>query len=296
MAAILDFRSCDIWEHFYVHKWIDHTPDHEIRHQDHLYRLNNSKVMLVFNFGYFGWRPYWIWPKKVPSRFFPPGILIDFVNRPPKGNYYEGFKTIPIFSRSNPIFMRLLYGITRHGWLPWKQGSWGPSGADRTQVGPMLAPWTLLSGLVVISAAILWSFVLFCDSTKVTWKMIKDEDDDFQSFVNIVAKYILGDCSNKNCDHCIIGRTKVSKWLADESMSNTKQLLDKLAMLSDCLLNLFICNILTSVVNEHPTPHHDALSVYFRRKKTMMHIHDYLAVAWEQELINYMWREWLFWG
>ena len=26
--------------------------------------------------------------------------------------------------------------------------SWGPSGADRTQVGPMLAPWTLLSGLV----------------------------------------------------------------------------------------------------------------------------------------------------
>ena len=25
--------------------------------------------------------------------------------------------------------------------------AWGPSGADRTQVGPMLAPWTLLSGL-----------------------------------------------------------------------------------------------------------------------------------------------------
>ena len=26
--------------------------------------------------------------------------------------------------------------------------TWGPSGADRTQVGPMLAPWTLLSGAV----------------------------------------------------------------------------------------------------------------------------------------------------
>ena len=24
--------------------------------------------------------------------------------------------------------------------------TWGPSGADKTQVGPMLAPWTLLSG------------------------------------------------------------------------------------------------------------------------------------------------------
>ena len=26
--------------------------------------------------------------------------------------------------------------------------TWGPSGADRTQVGPMMAPWTLLSGMV----------------------------------------------------------------------------------------------------------------------------------------------------
>ena len=25
--------------------------------------------------------------------------------------------------------------------------AWGPSGADRTQVGPMLAPWTLISGI-----------------------------------------------------------------------------------------------------------------------------------------------------
>ena len=108
MAAILDFRSCDIWEHFYVHRWIDHTPKHGIRHQHQLSRLNNTKVMRVFNFGYFGWRPYWIWPKKVPSRFFPPGILIDLVNRPPKENNYVGFKTIPIFSRSNSIFMRLL--------------------------------------------------------------------------------------------------------------------------------------------------------------------------------------------
>ena len=28
--------------------------------------------------------------------------------------------------------------------------TWGPSGADRTQVGPMLAPWTLLSGYACI--------------------------------------------------------------------------------------------------------------------------------------------------
>ena len=28
--------------------------------------------------------------------------------------------------------------------------TWGPSGANRTQVGPMLAPWTLLSGLAYL--------------------------------------------------------------------------------------------------------------------------------------------------
>ena len=32
-----------------------------------------------------------------------------------------------------------------HPCLPWEQGSWGQHGADRTQVGPVLAPWTLLS-------------------------------------------------------------------------------------------------------------------------------------------------------
>ena len=30
--------------------------------------------------------------------------------------------------------------------------TWGPSGADRTQVGPMLAPWTLLSGVKLEAA------------------------------------------------------------------------------------------------------------------------------------------------
>ena len=40
-------------------------------------------------------------------------------------------------------------GPWRH-WYPCRDSkvhgpTWGPSGADRTQVGPMLAPWTLLS-------------------------------------------------------------------------------------------------------------------------------------------------------
>ena len=41
--------------------------------------------------------------------------------------------------------------------------SWGPSGADRTQVGPMLVPWTLLSGLFFRGfcfVVLRWSFYL----------------------------------------------------------------------------------------------------------------------------------------
>ena len=38
--------------------------------------------------------------------------------------------------------------------------TWGPPGADRTLVGPMLAPWTLLSGSLLYNAVILSSFWL----------------------------------------------------------------------------------------------------------------------------------------
>ena len=43
----------------------------------------------------------------------------------------------------NPAYQYLMFMT-----IPWEKGPWGPSGADRTQVGPMLAPWTLLSGLL----------------------------------------------------------------------------------------------------------------------------------------------------
>ena len=66
--------------------------------------------------------------------------------------------------------------------------SWGPSGADRTQVGPMLAPWPLLSGTVFrfpmvhqgvknfVLAQVLkfWVFLMNCiwfreNFTKILW-------------------------------------------------------------------------------------------------------------------------------
>ena len=59
--------------------------------------------------------------------------------------------------------LSLMHGKSSLGWRRWKYSTvcaerrmtliarfmgptWDPSGADRTQMGPMLAPWTLLSG------------------------------------------------------------------------------------------------------------------------------------------------------
>ena len=45
---------------------------------------------------------------------------------------------------------------------------WGPSGADRTQVGPMLGPWTLLSGVQVYIYCVVfmaWSIIPYNDNT-----------------------------------------------------------------------------------------------------------------------------------
>ena len=48
---------------------------------------------------------------------------------------------------------------------------WGPSGADRTQVGPMLAPWTLLSGMTSFAAHDRKK--VYLEITK-WWKLIKN--------------------------------------------------------------------------------------------------------------------------
>ena len=52
--------------------------------------------------------------------------------------------------------------------------TWGPSGADRTQVGPMLAPWTLLSGGVFqlheISVVEWKKMQIFIHITNLNWK------------------------------------------------------------------------------------------------------------------------------
>ena len=47
--------------------------------------------------------------------------------------------------------------------------TWGPSGADRTQVGPMLAPWTLLSGMFFGKTWLCCSGTALCYNSTVQW-------------------------------------------------------------------------------------------------------------------------------
>ena len=54
---------------------------------------------------------------------------------------------------------------------------WGPSGVDRTQVGPMLAPWTLLSGEILVAPApgpfyLGYGYFQQMDRDTVQWYMI----------------------------------------------------------------------------------------------------------------------------
>ena len=50
---------------------------------------------------------------------------------------YQEITSVYLYFRHWPSLVARFMGPT-----------WGPSGADRAQVGPMLAPWTLLCGMV----------------------------------------------------------------------------------------------------------------------------------------------------
>ena len=68
--------------------------------------------------------------------------------------------------------------------------TWGPSGADRTQVGPMLAPWTLLSGYTFIR------FQQNCNATK-----------QYHEIHSICRLIKIGICRRSSADH-----DEIIKW------------------------------------------------------------------------------------
>ena len=79
---------------------------------------------------------------------------------------FQHWKLCVISREISAIMRKVMPGqqnIIHNNWYPEKPSlgkatliarfmgpTWGPSGTDRTQVGPMLAPWTLLSGYVIL--------------------------------------------------------------------------------------------------------------------------------------------------
>ena len=64
---------------------------------------------------------------------------------PPNGWREQGYISMDLISGFPPSQIARFMGPT-----------WGPPGADRTQVGPMLAPWTLLSGFTKLWCWLDW--------------------------------------------------------------------------------------------------------------------------------------------
>ena len=141
--------------------------------------------------------------------------------------------------------------------------------------------------LVVLSAHGYRS-VDFCDSTIATLKMIKDddEDDNLETALDVVATHIKMQCSMMGYKHQIY-YTNTSKEIAEESAPDTlQQLLRKMSIGQTFLPSLLIGNI-TSAIKKHPTPLQIALGVYFNKKKTVKHMHDYLVCCSHDELLRF---------
>ena len=85
----------------------------------------------------FPWRlPGMEFPWLFPDRWTPWLVLSNTLSLSPIRHILRNVYTVYAFSYILSLIARFM------------GPAWGPSGADRTQVGPMLATWTLLSGVV----------------------------------------------------------------------------------------------------------------------------------------------------
>ena len=66
--------------------------------------------------------------------------------------------------------------------------TWSPPGSCRPQMGPMLAPWTLLSGWLFVTG-IHWCLVDSPHQGPVMWKVCSCHDIVMQSYWQVVIRY-----------------------------------------------------------------------------------------------------------
>ena len=76
--------------------------------------------------------------------------------------------------------------------------TWGPSGADRAQMGPMLAPWTLLSGMLYNILSV--RKMLLMPTSQWTWSSYNGYTMFIPSYIYIYI-YIYCTTSTHNFSH-----------------------------------------------------------------------------------------------
>ena len=83
--------------------------------------------------------------------------------------------------------------------------TWGPFGADRTQVSPMLAPWTLLSGMLTAIRMVNYSnifmnyiggYIFIGVSLETGGYAITLTDDWFQRWIDAIKKTVYSQVSS----------------------------------------------------------------------------------------------------
>ena len=98
--------------------------------------------------------------------------------------------------------------------------TWGPSGADRTQVGPMLAPWTLLSGLFTSHGQCQGVDIVFPESAPeglIEGKHVLDWTFPFDKWLQFKIALMCvswGQCSTSQCTgiHVAMAIGKFGDW------------------------------------------------------------------------------------
>ena len=140
-------------------------------------------VVVIFNMP-MQWRPRIIFSTNLQIS------VLYGADNPPTDTVFASALYIIFIEVSSPIILGVVCGchilllrmgdyVPRHIMALWKQRKpsliarfmeppWDPSGTDRTQVGPMLVPWTLLSGITrLFSKAGSYANDSICQSNRV---------------------------------------------------------------------------------------------------------------------------------
>ena len=126
------------------------------------------------------------------------------------------YETQYVHFQGGYFWMRHIYMVLSHIWRPWvymlsipfyffmctliarfNGPVWGPSGADRTQVGPMLAPWTLLFGYGSMNITQLNGFISF-----LIWTVQRQRYLVGLSFMQVLQPWLISSW----CNHKIFAR------------------------------------------------------------------------------------------